>query len=127
VKTHHFHFNIEGIHFPSFHPFFEEQYKILWKSIDDFAEQLRQLDSYAPYSPTRLIELSRIKEQPLVPTAPDMILELLEDHQKLIDLLTITFGLANKTNKQGLANFIAERIEASTKMRWMLRVTSKIE
>lgn len=127
VKTHAFHFNIEGIHFPSFHPFFEDQYQILWKSIDDFAEQMRQLDSYAPYSPSRLMELSKIQEQPLVPTAPDMILELLHDHEIMIELLGQTFQIANKLNKQGLANFIAERIEAHTKMRWMLRVTAKIE
>jgi starvation-inducible DNA-binding protein len=126
-KTHSYHFNIEGIHFPSLHPFFEEQYKILWKSIDDFGEQIRQLNAYAPSSLARMIELSKIEEQPHVPTAPDMILDLLENHGTMIALLTETFQIANKENKQGLANFLAERLEAHTKMQWMLRATSKIE
>lgn len=126
-KTHACHWNIEGIHFPAFHPFFENQYKIIWKSIDDFSEQLRQLDAYAPSSLFRMIELSKIEEQPHVPTAPDMVQELFEGHEVMIALLTTTFQLATKENKQGLANFIADRIEAHTKMRWMLRVTAKTE
>jgi starvation-inducible DNA-binding protein len=126
-KTHAFHWNIQGIHFPSLHPFFEDQYKNIWKSIDDFSEQLRQLDAYAPAALSRILELSQIEEQIHVPTAPDMIQELLEGHEIMISLLSQTFQLASKANKQGLANFIADRIEAHTKMRWMLRATSKIE
>lgn len=126
-KTHAFHFNVEGIHFPAMHLFFDGQYKELWESVDDFGEQIRQLEAYAPSSLLRMLELSKIEEQPHVPSAHDMVTELVDDHKIMISLLTATFAAAVKENKQGLANFLADRLEAHNKMLWMLRSTAKID
>jgi DNA-binding ferritin-like protein len=49
-----------------------------------------------------------------------MIAELYEDNSKILMLLNEVFPIANEEN-QGIANFIAERIEAHGKHGWMLR------
>jgi starvation-inducible DNA-binding protein len=124
-KTHGFHWNVEGAIFPAYHKFFEEQYEKMWESVDGFAEQIRQLDAYSPSSLGRMIELSKINEQPKVPEPVEMIEELFQDHCTLITMLTEAFTIATQENKQGLANFLADKIEDHTKMRWMLRATGK--
>jgi starvation-inducible DNA-binding protein len=50
-----------------------------------------------------------------------MFAELLSDNGKMIDLLNGCFVSAEEENKQGIANFIAERLDAHEKHSWMLR------
>ena len=50
-----------------------------------------------------------------------MIQELLEDNEKIIEILNGTFASADNENRQGIADFIAGRIEAHQKHAWMLR------
>jgi starvation-inducible DNA-binding protein len=50
-----------------------------------------------------------------------MFAELLSDNDKMIDLLNACFVSAEEENKQGIANFIAERLDAHEKHSWMLR------
>ena len=50
-----------------------------------------------------------------------MFAELLSDNGKMIDLLNGCFVSAEDENKQGIANFIAERLDAHEKHGWMLR------
>lgn len=125
VKSHSCHFNVEGISFVSLHKLFGEIYLDAWESIDDIGEQIRQLDAYAPGSLERFIELSRIKSTNEVMTAHDMLLMLLQDTEIIMAILTETFQAATAENKQGLANFLAGRIEAHSKYRWQLRATAK--
>ena len=48
LKTHNFHWNVEGANFRNLHLMFEEQYQALWKSLDELAERIRALGQYAP-------------------------------------------------------------------------------
>jgi starvation-inducible DNA-binding protein len=48
LKTHNFHWNVEGLQFRGLHEMFEEQYRNLWDSIDDIAERIRALGQLAP-------------------------------------------------------------------------------
>ena len=50
-----------------------------------------------------------------------MIEELLADSEKMIALLNQCFDAAEAEDQQGIANFIAERIDAHGKWRWQLR------
>jgi DNA-binding ferritin-like protein len=50
-----------------------------------------------------------------------MIEELYADTQIIIDLLNQAFAAAEQENRQGIADFIAGRIDAMGKHRWMLR------
>ena len=50
-----------------------------------------------------------------------MIEELLEDTNKMLDLTKRMFTVAEQENEQGIADFIADRIDAFAKHAWMMR------
>lgn len=125
MKAHYFHFNVEGIFFKQFHDLFGAIYEEVYGSIDQFGEEIRALGSYAPMSIGRYQELSIIEEPPGVVSAEEMVAELMQDNAKVIELLNQTFEFADSTNEQGLADFIAGRLDSHKKHAWMLRATSK--
>ena len=121
IKAQNFHWNVEGDNFPQYHEFFGNFYEEVYSSVDRIAEYIRTLDSYAPGSLTRYAELTIIEDQTKIPRPNLMFAELLSDNEKMIDLLNGCFVSAEEENKQGIANFIAERLDAHEKHGWMLR------
>ena len=121
IKAQNFHWNVEGDNFPQYHDFFGNFYEEVYSAVDKIAEYIRTLDSYAPGSLTRYAELTIIEDQTKIPRPNLMFAELLSDNGKMIDLLNGCFGSAEEENKQGIANFIAERLDAHEKHGWMLR------
>jgi starvation-inducible DNA-binding protein len=127
IKAQNFHWNVEGSDFPQLHEFFGDLYSEVYdNTIDRAAEFIRALDTYTPGSMARFAELSIIQEQTKIPRAQLMIAELYEDNNAMLMLLNEIFPIANETN-QGIANFIAERIDAHGKHGWMLRSILKKE
>jgi starvation-inducible DNA-binding protein len=122
IKAQFFHWNVEGPDFSQLHKFFGKIYQEVYdNSIDSTAEFIRILDDYTPGSFERFSELSQITGQTKVPRARLMITELLADTQTLIDLLNQTFASADAENQQGIMDFLAGRIDAMGKHRWMLK------
>lgn len=122
IKTQNFHWNIEGADFPQYHKFLNKLYSEVYEnSIDRLAEMIRQLDSYAPGSLVRFSELSQIEDQTKIPRAELMFQELFADNAKLLAMYKEAFHIAEDADEQGVANFIAERIDAHGKHAWMLR------
>ena len=122
IKVQNFHWNVEGPDFPQYHKFLDDLYaEINENAIDQTAELCRQLDSYAPGSITRFAELSIVQDQVKIPRAELMIAELYEDNQKLLQLWKEMFPIAEQENEQGIADFIASRIDAHGKWSWQLR------
>jgi starvation-inducible DNA-binding protein len=121
IKAQNFHWNVEGDNFPQYHEFFGNFYEEVYSSVDRIAEYIRTLDSYAPGSLSRYAELTIIEDQTKIPRPNLMFAELLSDNDKMIDLLNACFVSAEEENKQGIANFIAERLDAHEKHSWMLR------
>ena len=121
IKVQYFHWNVEGDNFPQYHDFFGNLYQEVYSSVDKIAEYIRTLDTFAPGSLSRYAELTIIEDQLKVPRPNLMFAELLSDNEKMIDLLNICFGSAEEENKQGIANFIAERLDENEKHSWMLR------
>jgi starvation-inducible DNA-binding protein len=122
LKAQLFHWNVEGPDFAQLHKFFGKLYEEVYNnSIDRTAEYIRALGDYAPGSYERFSELTIIKGQTKIPRARLMIEELLANNNQLLDLLNETFATAEQENQQGIANFIAERIDAQQKHGWMLR------
>jgi starvation-inducible DNA-binding protein len=122
IKAQLFHWNVEGPDFAQLHDFFGNLYEEVYnKSIDRTAEFIRTLDDYAPGSFERFSELSIIAGQVKIPRARLMIEELLANNGQMIDLLNQCFADAEQENKQGIANFIAERLDAHGKHNWMLK------
>ena len=122
IKAQFFHWNVEGSDFAQLHKFFGKIYEEVYdNSIDQTAEFIRILDDYTPGSFERFAELSQVSGQLKVPRARLMIQELLADCQTMIDLLNSTFASAESENQQGIMDFLASRIDAVGKHRWMLR------
>lgn len=126
-KTHSFHWNVEGIHFSQYHDFFAGLYEDLYGAVDPLAENLRKLGEYAPKSLTELYNNSSLTENALTvgDSVKQMLNSLVIDNNQLIDCLNETFRLATAQNEQGLANFIADRIDQHKKHGWMLTSSLK--
>lgn len=128
IKVQNFHWNVEGPDFPQYHKFLGKLYEeVNENSIDQTAELIRQLDHYTPGSITRFAELSIIHDQIKIPRAELMVAELYEDNAKLLALWKEIFPIAEQENEQGVADFIASRIDAHGKHGWMLRSILKKE
>ena len=122
VKAQLFHWNVEGPDFAQLHDFFGDIYQeVSDNAIDQTAEYIRTLDDYTPGSFERFQELSEIKGQTKIPRARLMIEELLANNGQMIELLNRTFEIAQGEGQEGIANFVAERLDAHGKHGWMLR------
>lgn len=122
IKAQNFHWNVEGPDFPQYHKFLGDLYSEVYdNAIDQTAEYVRVLGSYTPGSITRFAELSLIPDQTKIPRAELMIAELYEDNDKITNMWKQAFPLAEEANEQGIADFIAGRIDAHGKHGWMLR------
>jgi starvation-inducible DNA-binding protein len=122
LKAQLFHWNVEGPDFSQLHKFFGKIYEEVYEnSIDQTAEFIRILDDYTPGSFERFSELSLIPGQTKIPRARLMIEELFNDSEQLSALLNQCFDVAEAEDQQGICDFLAGRIDALGKHRWMLR------
>lgn len=122
LKAQLFHWNVEGPDFSQLHKFFGKIYEEVYEnSIDQTAEFIRILDDYTPGSFERFAELSLIPGQTKIPRARLMIEELFNDSEQLIALLNQCFDVAEAEDQQGICDFLAGRIDALGKHRWMLK------
>jgi len=121
LKATNFHWNVEGPNFPQYHSFLGDFYSDIYGTVDTIAEYIRALDSYAPGSFSRFSELSIVEDctEQLMPM--EQFTELLADSNNMLSYLNDTFTRATAENQQGIANFLAERIDAMQKHNWMLR------
>ena len=121
LKTHNFHWNVSGPMFNSLHVMFMEQYTELWNSIDDIAERIRALDEPAPGSYTEFARLSSIKEAVGVPSAKDMIQQLLEGHEAVARTARSVIPASESGGDEATVDLLVGRIQVHEKTAWMLR------
>ena len=125
LKAHNYHWNVEGSNFPQYHDFFGNLYQELHGAVDPIAEEIRALDAYVPGSLSRFLELTEIEDELSIPNGVEMARRLMVDNQKVIMTLDMAFKLADEFDQQGLADFLAGRIDAHNKHGWMLRSITK--
>jgi len=121
LKAANFHWNTEGPSFPQYHEFLGDFYADIYDTIDPIAEYIRALDTYTPASLSRFTELTLIEDQIGQLPVMDQFSELLADSMTLLAVLNEAFSVATSENQQGIANFIAERVDAMQKHNWMIR------
>lgn len=121
IKAQNYHWNVEGPNFPQYHEFFGKLYEEVYSSIDTTAEEIRSLGAYAPASFSRFQELSDIADETTIPIPTDMVAKLIADNEVILETLKTTFKLADNLDEQGLADYIAGRIDVHKKHGWMLR------
>jgi starvation-inducible DNA-binding protein len=67
-KAHTYHWNVEGIEFSQYHEFFGELYEDVYGAVDPTAENIRQLDVYAPVSLASAINPANLTEDAAKPS-----------------------------------------------------------
>jgi starvation-inducible DNA-binding protein len=125
LKAHNYHWNVEGPNFPQYHKFFGKLYQEIFAALDVIAEQIRALDAYAPGSFSRFSELTEIEDEVSIPNGVEMARKLMTDNMILISTLSMAMKLAQEYGKEGLADFLAGRIDTHNKHGWMLRSITK--
>lgn len=125
LKAHYFHWNVEGPNFPQYHELFAKIYEEVYGSIDKFAEEIRATGSYTPGSFTRFSILSLVDDETEILPAESMLMELLQDSDRMQEMFRIVFLAAEELGMHGLSDFLASRQDAHAKHSWMLRSTLK--
>lgn len=121
LKSHGYHWNIEGSNFPQYHSFLDGFYNDVWGQTDDIAEHLRALNAYAPGSMSRMLELADITESNSIPDALAMMRELESDNARFIIHLRAGIAAAESANEPAVGNFLQDLLGAHQKKGWMLR------
>ena len=121
LKSHMFHWNVEGPDFGELHEFFSNIYEDAFSAVDPIAEYIRTTEEYAPGSFERFQELSQIQGQTKVPRARLMLEELLADTQTMKDMSKQVFDVATAEGREDVANFAAERQSVHGKYLWQIK------
>jgi starvation-inducible DNA-binding protein len=121
LKTHNFHWNVEGPMFNTLHLMFETQYNELALAVDAIAERIRALGHPAPGSYAAYSKLSTIKEETGVPKAEDMIKQLVEGQESVARTARAVFPAADKAGDEPTADLLTQRLHIHEKTAWMLR------
>ncbi len=122
TKTRNYHWNVTGIEFIQLHRFFEEQYDDIAEEIDEIAERVRQLGGIAFGTLDEFKQNSVIEEQPgRVPSAEEMVQNLLNDHETIIRQLRKDADTAEQVHDMGTNDFLIGKVEDHEKTAWLLR------
>ena len=121
LKTHNFHWNVTGPMFQTLHLMFETQYNELALAVDLIAERIRALGFPAPGSYREFAKLSTIPEASGVPTAKEMIQQLVEGQEAVIRTARSIFPSAEAANDEPTADLLTQRLQIHEKTAWMLR------
>lgn len=121
LKTHSFHWNVEGPMFNTLHVMFMEQYTELWQSLDEIAERIRALGYPAPGNYKSFTRLASIEETDGVPQAMEMVRILVKGHEAVARTARAAFGAVEKAGDESSADLLTQRLQVHEKTAWMLR------
>ena len=125
VKAQNYHWNVEGPMFAMYHDFFGKIYEEVGGAIDQFAEEIRAQNVYAPAAFSRFSELTNIRDEVLIIKPEVMVATLFSDNAMVLASLQRARDEADKYGENGLVNFIEERLDQHKKHAWMLRASMK--
>src|SRR5512138_3538240 len=96
--THQAHWNVEGSDFFQLHKAFQSQYENLFEAIDEIAERVRALDSFAEGGLSRLAKMAEMDEFTAPTPQKDYVAGLIVGHEKLLTDAHTTREAAGQTN-----------------------------
>lgn len=121
LKTHNFHWNVTGPMFQTLHLMFETQYTELSTAVDLIAERIRALGHFAPGSYKEYARLTSVPEADGVPSAKEMIRQLVDAQESVVRTARSVFPTAEKAADEATADLLTQRIQLHEKTAWMLR------
>ncbi|MGC9953643.1 MAG: Dps family protein [Rhizomicrobium sp.] len=121
LKTHNYHWNVTGPMFNTLHLMFEAEYTELALAVDLIAERIRALGYPAPGGFSLYAKLSVIKESEGVPTAEEMIADLVKGQEAVVRTARKVFPTADKAHDEATTDLLTQRMQLHEKTAWMLR------
>jgi HK97 family phage prohead protease len=127
-RAHGAHWNVKGSDFSEYHKLFLKIYEDVYESIDPIAENLRKLGAIAPFTLPAFLALRTIEDAPTTLQDPIALAnDLLAANDMILDELSNVFDCASNYNQQGVANFIAGRIDQHQFWKWQLTASLGME
>ena len=128
LRAHGAHWNVVGTDFAEYHELFAKIYEDTYSSIDPIAENLRKLGSKAPFTLPQFIALRTLDDSNIASSdARVLATDLLAANDVLILGISDAFNCATSYGQQGIANFLAERLDAHQMWKWQLSASLGIE
>lgn len=123
LKTHQYHWNVTGIHFPTLHQLFEEHYTDMWHAVDGVAERIRTLGHYAPGTFRELSDAATVAEDlpGQVPDSDTMVANLVQGHETVAATVRRVLKRAAKADDHGTVDLLTGRLRFHEKTAWILR------
>jgi len=121
LKTHNYHWNVEGPMFNTLHLVFEQQYSELATAVDEIAERIRALGVKAPGSYSAFAKLSTVEEATDDENAEDMIRNLVLGQEAIVRTARQAFAAADAASDEPTADLLTQRMQIHEKNAWMLR------
>lgn len=119
--THQAHWNVEGRDFFALHEAFEHQYKDLFEAIDEIAERVRALDSFAVGGLSKLGKMAEMDEFTAPLPQKDFVAGLVVANEKLVEDAIRARDFAGQTNDLETQDLMIKRIQTHQKVLWMLK------
>lgn len=121
LKTHNFHWNVTGPMFNTLHSMFETQYNELALAVDLIAERIRALGFPAPATYSQYATLTSITETSGVPSANEMIFELMIAQEAVVRTARSIFNVVEQASDEPSIDLLTQRMQLHEKNAWMLR------
>ena len=121
LKTHNYHWNVEGPQFNTLHLMFEGHYTELATAVDEIAERIRALGVKAPGSYSAFSDLTSIEEASGDESAEEMIRQLLIGQETVARTAREASVAAADASDEPTADLLTQRMQIHEKNAWMLR------
>lgn len=115
------HWNVKGNDFAQYHALFAAIRDDVEGSIDPMAENILKMGADALGSVSEIQGTRTTRDSVSGSEARPLAAGLAAYNDELLDRLSQAFVVADSANEQGVANFLAERIDMHQKWRWQLK------
>lgn len=119
--THLAHWNVEGPGFFALHTAFQTQYEELFTAVDEIAERIRALDTYAVGGLAKFAETAGMKEFAAPLSQEDYVKRLIATNEKLLADAAKARDLAGEVADAESQDLMIGRITLHQKTVWMLK------
>ena len=117
--AHRAHWNVQGQDFSEYHELFAEIYEDVYGSIDPLAENIRKIGGF-PMGLNSMVSAGEVKDDSTTTDARELAADLAAKNMDVLEMMKEIFKACNDADEQGIANFIAERIDMHEKWNWQL-------
>ena len=118
------HWNVMGPDFAQYHEFFQEIYEDVYSAVDPLAENMRKLGATAPSKLVEFARLTNVEDTEVGCMCGQLAKDIEIANSVVLEHMKKTFKVADMFDEQGIADFIAGRIDMHHKWDWQLKATT---